>query len=119
MSNMPSEGYVGKATLTNFTQCPRKARLVVDMVRGKKVSQAVSMLAQCDKKTAPVVEKLLMSAVANAQDKYSDLDADDLYIKGAWVNEAMRLKRSMPRARGSASAIIKRRRTITLVLDEK
>ena len=116
---MPSEGFVGKAVLKNFSQSPRKARLVIDMVRGKKVSQAVNMLAHCDKKTAPVVEKLLLSAVANAQVKYSDLDVDDLYVKGAWVNEGMRLKRSMPRARGSASAIIKRRSTITVVLDEK
>ena len=119
MSNMPSEGYLGKATLTNFTQSPRKARLVVDMVRGKKVSIALSILPTCDKKSAPVLEKLLLSAVANAQHNNSDLDVDDLYIKGAWVNEGLRLGRSMPRARGSASPIIKRRSTITVVLDEK
>lgn len=119
MSNMPSEGFVGKATLKNFNQSPRKARLVVDLVRGKKVSQALNFLSNCDKKSAPVIEKLLLSAVANAQQAYSDIDVDDLYVKGAWVNEGIRLGRSMPRARGSASPIIKRRSTITLVLDEK
>lgn len=119
MSNMPSEGYVGKATLKNFNQSPQKARLVIDMVRGKKVSQALSVLAHCDRKTAPAVEKLLLSAVANAQQAYTDLDVDDLYVKGAWVNEGLRLGRSMPRARGSASPIVKRRSIITVVLDEK
>ncbi len=119
MSNMSTEGYLGKAILKNFNQSPRKARLVVDLVRGKKVSQALNLLTGSDKKTGPVLEKLLLSAIANAQYANSDIDVDDLYIKGAWVNEGIKLGRSMPRARGSASPIIKRRSTITLVLDEK
>ncbi len=111
-------GCVSKAILRNFKVSPQKARLVIDLVRGKSVSDALQLLATCDKKTAPIVEKLLLSAVANAQSQHSDIDVDDLMVKSAWVNEAPGFKRSMPRARGSASPIIKRRSHITIMLDE-
>ncbi len=113
------EGYLSKAVLTNFRVSPRKARLVIDLIRGKKVQYALDVLATSPKKTAPILEKLLLSAVANAKDLHSNIDIDELVIKGAWVNEARRLGRSMPRARGSASPIIRRSSTITVVLDEK
>ncbi len=113
-----NEGCVSKAILRNFKVSPQKARLVVDLVRGKGVSEALEVLATCNKKTAPIVEKLLLSAVANAKHKHDDMDVDDLIIKSAWVNEAPTFKRSMPRARGSASPIIKRRSHITIMLDE-
>jgi large subunit ribosomal protein L22 len=113
-----SEGCVSKATLSNFKVSPQKARLVINLVRGRSVSEALDVLATCDKKTAPVVEKLLLSAVANAKFLHSDIDVDDLKVSSAWVNEAPGFKRSMPRARGSASPIIKRRSHITIMLDE-
>jgi large subunit ribosomal protein L22 len=112
------EGFLAKASLNNFRVSPQKARLVIDLVRGRSVSEALDLLATCDKKSAPVVEKLLLSAVANAKDRHSDIDVDDLLVKSAYVNEATSLKRSMPRARGSASPIIKRRSHITIILDE-
>jgi len=117
MANIEQDGYLSKASLSDFRVSPRKARLVIDLVRGRMVSEAIDILATCDKKTAPVVEKLLLSAVANAKDKH-DIDVDDLKVSAAWVNEAKSFKRSMPRARGSASPIIKRRSHITVVLDE-
>ncbi|HMO18124.1 MAG TPA: 50S ribosomal protein L22 [Oligoflexia bacterium] len=118
MANIEQDGYLSKASLSNFRVSPRKARLVIDLVRGKSVADAIDILATCDKKTAPVVEKLLLSAVANAKHSNSDIDVDDLKVSAAWVNEASSFKRSMPRARGSASPIIKRRSHITVVLDE-
>ena len=112
------EGYISKAVLRNFKTSPRKARLVVDLVRGKEVGDAIEILEASDKKTAPVVKKLLLSAVANATHGNSDIDADELYIKSAWVDEGRTLKRIMPRARGSASPIRKRHSHITVMLDE-
>ncbi len=112
----PQEGYISKATLTNFKVPPRKARLVVDLIRGKQVEQALDILSCCDKKTGPMLRKLLLSAVANAGTQ--SVDVDELYVKRAWVNEGRVLQRIMPRARGSASPIKKRHSTITLLLDE-
>lgn len=111
-------GYISKASLRNFRVSPQKARLVIDLVRGKSISDALEILGTCTKKTAPVIEKLLLSAVANARDKGDDIDVDDLFVKRAWVDEAPSYARSMPRARGSASPIIKRRSHITIQLDE-
>lgn len=111
------EGYVSRAKLSNTRVSPRKARLVVDLIRGKKVERALDVLSYCDKKTAPLLKKLLLSAVANASDR-AGVDVDELYVKSVWVDEARTLKRIMPRARGSASPIRKRHSSITLLLDE-
>ena len=112
-----AQGYISKATLRDFRVSPRKARLVVDMVRGKKLAVALDALEFCDKKTGPALKKLLVSAAANAKNA-SAVDVDELYIKQAWVNEGRKLKRFMPRAQGRATPIIKRHSTITVVLDE-
>jgi len=110
------EGFISKATLSQVRVSPRKARLVVNMIRGRNVNTALDMLGTCDKKTAPLVKKLLMSAVANANN--SGVDIDDLFVKRIWVSEGKRLYRSMPRAQGRATPIRKRFSTITLHLDE-
>ena len=111
-----NSGYVSRAKLTGFRVSPRKARLVVDLIRGKRVEAALDILNYCEKKTAPVVRKLILSAVSNASS--SSVDVDELMIRRIWVNQAQTLRRSMPRARGSASPILKRFSTITVELDE-
>lgn len=111
------EGYVSKATLRNARVSARKARLVVDMIRGRQVEAALDILSCCDKKTAPLMKKLLMSAVANASER-SGVDVDELFVKRAWVDEGRTFHRIMPRARGSATPIKKRHSTITVLLDE-
>lgn len=112
-----TEGYISKATLRNTRVPPRKARLVVDLIRGKQVERALDLLGACDKKTAPLVRKLILSAVANASER-SGVDVDELYVKRAWVDEGRTLHRVMPRARGTASPIRKRHSHITVLLDE-
>jgi len=111
------EAHVAKAKLGKVRVSPRKARLVVDLVRGKKVERALDILETCDKKTAPLLKKLLLSAVANASNEQS-VDVDELFVKSAWVDEAKTIKGIMPRARGSASPIRKRSSSITVLLDE-
>jgi large subunit ribosomal protein L22 len=110
-------GYVSKASLQHTRVSPRKARLVVDMIRGKPIEQALDILSCCDKKTAPLLKKLVLSAVANAS-QTSGVNVDELYIKSAWVNAGRTYHRVMPRARGSASPIRKRHSSITVLLDE-
>jgi len=96
---------------------PRKARLVVDLIRGKKVGEAYAILKNTDKKASEIIEKVLMSAVANA-DHNLNLDADTLFVKEAFVNEGTTLKRFRARAKGSASRINKRTSHITVVVAE-
>ena len=111
------EGYVSTASLRNVHVSPRKARLVVNSVRGKRVGEAIDLLSFSTKKTAPWLKKLLLSAVANAHEN-AGVDIDELVLKRAWVDEARTLKRVMPRAHGRATPIRKRHSHITVVLDE-
>lgn len=113
-----NEGHVSKALLRDVRIAPRKARLIVDLVRGKDVSEAVDLLRNADKKAGPIVEKLVLSAAANAKEN-SGVDADELFIKSIWVDEGRTLKRFMPRAQGRATPIRKRHSHITVVLDER
>jgi len=96
---------------------PRKARYVIDMVRGKKVGEALDTLRFTPKKAARLVHKLLNSAVANAEQR-PDVDVDSLFIKRIYVDEGPVLKRWQPRAMGRATRILKRTSHITVVLDE-
>lgn len=111
------EGYISKAILREVRVSPRKARLVVDLVRGRDVSSALDMLANSDKKTGPLLSKLLMSAVANAEFS-SKVNIDELFVKRIWVSEGKTIHRFMPRAQGRATPIRKRHSTITVLLDE-
>jgi large subunit ribosomal protein L22 len=97
---------------------PRKARLVVDLVRGKNVENALDLLDVLPKKAARIVAKTLRSAVANAEER-SNVDVDRLYVKSAFVDEAPSWTRWSPRAHGRATPIQKRGSHITLVLDER
>lgn len=97
---------------------PRKARLVVDLVRGKTLDQAYGILANTNKAAVEPVTKLLHSAEANATNNFG-MDGSLLYVATIYANESFRLKRFEPRAKGSSSPIIKRWCTITVVLKEK
>jgi len=97
---------------------PRKVRLVVDLIRGKSVGEAIAILRHTPKAASPVVEKLLNSAIANAEHNYQ-MNVDRLYISQAYVNQGPTLKRYRPRAQGRAFPILKRTSHITLVVAEK
>ncbi|WP_096186217.1 50S ribosomal protein L22 [Evansella halocellulosilytica] len=107
-----------KAVAKQVRIAPRKARLVVDLIRGKQVGEAISILRHTPKKASPIVEKLLNSAIANAEHNY-ELEPDNLVISKAYVDEGITLKRFRPRAMGRASRINKRTSHITVVLTEK
>jgi large subunit ribosomal protein L22 len=107
-----------KAIARTVRIAPRKVRLVVDLIRGKQVGEAVAILRLTPKAASPVVEKVLKSAVANAEHNY-DLDVNNLVVSAAFVDEGPTLKRFRPRAQGRASAINKRTSHITIVVSEK
>lgn len=98
---------------------PRKIRLVADLVRGKNVKDAVSQLKFFPKKSAPIIAKLLKSALANAKKNFNVKDENKLYIRAITVDEGPTLKRAMPRAFGRSAVIRKRTSHITLVLAEQ
>ncbi len=97
---------------------PRKARLVADLIRGKKVQQALDILSFTNRYVAKDFKKLLRSALANAEQK-GGMDPDNLFIKTLMVDPGPMLKRWQARARGSAFQIQKKTSHITLILDEK
>lgn len=97
---------------------PRKVKLVIDLIRGKKVGDAIAILRHTPKAASPVVEKLLNSAIANAEHNYS-LDPNKLVISEAYVNQGPTMKRFQPRSMGRAFRINKRTSHITLVVSEK
>ena len=107
-----------QAKLKNVRLSPRKARLVVDMVRGKGIQDALNILQFSPQKTAPILSKLLKSAVANAEQKGVS-DVDQLFVKMVTVDQGPVLRRFMPRAQGRASRIRKPTSHITVVLDVK
>lgn len=97
---------------------PRKVRLVLDLIRGKKLADAINILNNVDKRSSSVVRNLVMSAAANAENNHG-LDVNKLYISKTYATEGPTLKRFRPRAQGRASAINKRTSHITIVLAEK
>lgn len=108
-----------KAKLTMIRIAPRKVRLVADSIRNKKISEAVAILQNQEKRSSEPVLKLLNSAVANAVNN-NGMEADRLFIKTIFVNEGPTLKRFRPRAHGRAYEILKRTSHITVIVsDEK
>jgi len=97
---------------------PRKARLVIDLVRGKSVEEARRILQFSDRAAAEVVLKVLNSAVANADDT-TQTQAEDLFVKSIYADEGPTLKRIRPRAQGRAYRIRKRTSHITVVVGTK
>lgn len=110
--------YVAKATLRNLRMSPRKARLVVNLIKGKQIEPALQILTFSSKKAAGFTEKLLRSAIQSAVENAS-ADADRLWITDAWVNMGRTMKRYMPRAQGRATPIRKRSSHITICLSQR
>lgn len=97
---------------------PHKVRLVADLVRGRKVSDALTILKYTTKKGGRLITKTLRSAVANAENTRS-MDVETLFIKTILIDEGPRLKRWRPRAMGRATRILRGSSHITVILSEK
>lgn len=106
-----------KAVLKNLRIAPRKVRLVVNLVKGKPVQYALELLKNTNKRSAPIVAKMIVSAIANATNK-ATVDVDRLIVSEGFVNGGTSLKRWLPRAQGRATPIQKRTSHITIKLKE-
>jgi large subunit ribosomal protein L22 len=107
-----------KAVAKYIRVSPRKIRLLMDEVRGKKVEEALNLLTFAPQKGAPILRKVVNSALANAG-QYPDIDVDSLFIKRVFANEGPTLKRFRPRAMGRATRIRKRSCHLTVILGER
>jgi large subunit ribosomal protein L22 len=107
-----------KASLARVRVSPRKARLVVDVIRGKRVRDAEAMLRFMPQKTAAELHGLMKSVAANAENNY-DLDPEDLWIKAIWADDGQTLKRFKPKARGRVGRINRRSCSITVIAEDR
>ena len=107
-----------KAIAKGLRIAPRKARLVIDLIRGKSVQEADVILANVNKEASRLSRKVLTSAVANAENNLG-LDKANLYVKEAYINEGQTLKRMRFGSRGHIDPIKKRTSHITIVVSEK
>ena len=107
-----------KAVAKYVRIAPRKVRVVMNLIRGKNVADAFAILKFTPKVGADVIEKVLKSAVANAENNF-DMNVDKLYIASAYVDQGPTLKRIHPRSRGQAFSIFKRTSHVTVVVAEK
>jgi large subunit ribosomal protein L22 len=105
------------AQLNNLRRSPRKVRLVANSLKGLSVKEAEEQLMFLIKGTSPDFQKLLRSAVANAQNNFG-LDKNNLFVKDIVVDEGTKLKRWLPRAHGRASLLLKRTSRVKIVLEE-
>ena len=105
------------AKATYLRIAPRKVQIVLDLIRNKPTDEAMAILKHTPKAACEPLEKLLKSAIANAETNH-DMDVTRLYVAKCWVCQATTLKRIRPRARGSADRVNKKTSHITLVLKE-
>jgi large subunit ribosomal protein L22 len=98
---------------------PQKVRLVVDLIRGQQAGDAINILQGVNKRIAPAVEKVLRSAIANAENKSQDVDVDKLFVTEAYVNEGPRQKRIRPAPMGRAYRYQRRTAHIVVKVGEK
>jgi large subunit ribosomal protein L22 len=96
---------------------PRKARLILDLIRGRDVDEALSLLQFSKKRAAVLVDKVVRSAVANAGEK--EADTGSLFVKEAWADPGPTMKRFMPKDRGKAYNIMKRTSHLVVTLEER
>ncbi|TAN43790.1 MAG: 50S ribosomal protein L22 [Nitrospirae bacterium] len=108
-----------KAILKYARMTPRKARRVIDLIRGKRAADALISLRFMPYRAAKNIEKLLKSAMANAEQKNAHVDIDKLMVKTALVDQGPTMKRMEPRAMGRSNVIKKRSCHITIILAEE
>ena len=111
------EEKIARAELRHARISSRKVKIVIDLIRGKKADEALAILKYTNKAAAPMVEKLLKSAMANAVNNH-DMDETKLYVSEVYANQGPTMKRIMSRAKGSANRIRKRTSHIVVVLKE-
>ena len=107
-----------KAVAKYIRIAPRKVRIVVDLIRGKSVGEAIAILKFTPKVGSEVVEKVLKSAIANAEHN-NDMNVDKLFVSEAFVDQGQTLKRIHPRSRGQAFKILKRSSHVTVAVKER
>jgi len=107
------------ATLRYLKASPQKVRLVVDLVRGKKVDEAIRILQFTKKSVAKDLEKLVRSAVANAENKEANVDTDELVVSKIYVNEGPREKRLLPAPMGRAYQTMSRKSHVTVHVSDE
>jgi large subunit ribosomal protein L22 len=107
-----------RASIQRVRVSPRKARLVLDTVRGKRVMDAIALTRFMPNKTAFEVNKLLRSVAANAENN-EDLDPEDLWITAIYADDGPTLRRFKPKARGRVGRILKRSCSITVVAEDR
>ena len=107
-----------KATLKFARISSRKVKIVADLIRGKDVDEALAIVKFTPKASSEIIEKLLKSAIANAENN-NGMDPENLYIAECYANKGPTMKRIKPRAQGRAYRIEKRMSHITLVLNER
>jgi len=97
----------------------QKARLVIDLIRGQQAGKAITILRSTNKRFAPLIEKVLRSAIANAESKSDDVDVDKLFVTEAYVNEGPRMKRIRPAPMGRAYRYQRRMSHIVVNVGQK
>ncbi len=107
-----------KAVAHDVRVTPRKARLVLDVIRGKDVNVALGLLANINKAASPIITKVVKSAASNAINNFG-MHEEKLYIAECYAGDGVKMKRFLPRAKGSASGLVKRASHITVVVKER
>lgn len=107
-----------KAVAKYIRIAPRKVRIVADLIRGKSIGEAFAILQHTPKVASEVIEKVLKSAVANAEHNF-DMNVDTLYVSTVFVDQGPTMKRIHPRSRGQAFKILKRSSHVTVMVKEK
>ena len=107
-----------KAVAHDVRVTPRKARLVLDLIRGKGVNEALGILSNVNKAASPIVAKVVKSAASNAINNFG-MSEEKLYVAECYAGDGIKMKRYLPRAKGSASGLVKRSSHITVVVKER
>jgi large subunit ribosomal protein L22 len=110
---------IAKAEARYLRTSPQKARLVIDLIRGMRAGDAINVLRSTNKRIAPSIEKVLRSAIANAENRSNDVDVDKLFVTECYVNEGPRMKRVRPAPMGRAYRYQRRMSHIIVKVGDK